>query len=59
MRQQQESAGKLAEAQANLTKAMTQKEVVAARSQMHRAQAALTAAQSKLALSSTSYQTRL
>jgi membrane fusion protein, heavy metal efflux system len=59
VRQLQESAGKLAEAQAAVTKALTRKEVIAAEAQFKRAQASVAAAQTKLGLSASSYQTRL
>ena len=57
--QQQESAGKLAEAQAAVTRAATTKDVIAAEAQLKRTQASVSAAQIKLGLSDRSYQTRL
>ena len=59
IRQQQESLGKLAEAQAAVTRAMAQKDVIAATAQLNRALAAVAAAKTQLNLSDRSYQTRL
>jgi membrane fusion protein, heavy metal efflux system len=59
LRQLQESNSKVAEAQTALTKALARRDLVAAEAQLKRSQAAVTAAQAKLNLSSTSYKTRL
>ncbi|MBW4678545.1 MAG: efflux RND transporter periplasmic adaptor subunit [Microcoleus vaginatus WJT46-NPBG5] len=59
LRELRESEGKLAEAKAQLTIANQRRDVIEAEAQLQRAQSAVEVAQSRIQLSSATYQTRL
>ena len=59
MRELRDAQGKVAEAQAQLTKALSRRDVLEAENQLQRAQTAIEIAQSRIRLSSSAYQARL